>query len=290
MATLPTPPLCDGNTLKILAITSSFGLNTTQFLYDVAKAEGAKNVVIARLYASGCTLEEHYQNSKGNLPAYQYTKNDAGEWVKLHDITMEYGIKDEDWDIIFLQQGATHAGLIDSYTTPTGEDYIDLVKAYVDITKTNPNARYVWNLTWAFQHDNPRESFRKYYQGQQLVMHNMILDCVKERVSHRTDFDAIIPTGTAIQNARSSYFGDTLTKDTLHLNNLGRMIGAYTVWATLTGKPLTEINLGPINSYDLPDILELSDIDKQVIIESVNNALLHPWEITKSNYPKITKE
>lgn len=284
MNTLSNPPLCDGRTLKILAITSSFGLNTTQFLYDVAQAEGAENIVIGRLYASGCTLEEHFVNSRDNLPAYQYTKNDSGQWVKLLDITMEYGIKDEDWDIIFIQQGATHAGLIDSFSTPDGDDYIDLVKAYVDATKTNPNARYVWNLTWAFQHDNPRESFQKYYQGQQMVMHNMILDCAKARVQPRTDFAAMIPTGAAIQNARTSYFGDALTKDTLHLNNLGRVIGGYTTWATLTGNPLTEINLGPINSNDLPDMLVLTEKDKQVVIESVNNALNNPWIVTQSHY------
>lgn len=281
----PNAPLSDGKTLKLLAITSSFGLNTTQFLYDVAKAQGAENVVIARLYTSGCTLKSHYNNSQTNAPAYEYTKNSAGGWVKMENTTMEYGIKDEDWDIIFMQQSADQSPVIKTYTTNEGNDYITMLKEYVDATKTNPNARYIWNMTWAFQQDCVRTSFAEHCNNDQMTMYNMILDCVKERVVPRTDFAAIIPTGTAIQNARTSYFGDTLTKDGLHLNNLGRVIGAYCVWAIVTGKPLTEVNLGPVNSSDLPLYLELSDADREVIMESVNNALASPWEVTPSQHP-----
>ena len=52
-------PLCDGKTLKLLAVTSSFGLNTTEILYHIAKAEGVENVIIGRLYVSGCSLKMH---------------------------------------------------------------------------------------------------------------------------------------------------------------------------------------------------------------------------------------
>ena len=73
-------PLSDGKTLKLLAITSSFGLNTTQLLYDVAKAEGCTDVVVGRLYGSGCTLQKHVENANTNAAYYQYTKIDSGSW------------------------------------------------------------------------------------------------------------------------------------------------------------------------------------------------------------------
>lgn len=75
----PNAPLSDGKTLKLLAITSSFGLNTTQWLYDVAKAEGCTDVVVGRLYGSGCTLKTHVENADNNSNYYQYTKNDSGK-------------------------------------------------------------------------------------------------------------------------------------------------------------------------------------------------------------------
>lgn len=278
----PNAPLCDGKTLKLLAVTSSFGLNTTELLYHVAKAEGVENVVVGRLYASGCTLQQHVEAAQSGSNFYQYTKFDDannGQRVVMEGIPLEYGLKDEDWDIIFIQQSAEKAGLIGSY-----QNYIDTLMEYLQANKTNPNARFVWNMTWAFQHDNTRAVFVGDYQNDQMTMYNMILDCTKEKVVPRTDFALILPTGTAVQNARTSYFGDTLTKDTLHLNNLGRAIAAYTVFAKLTGKELTEVNLGPVNCYDLPQNLELSDSDRQVIIESVNNAIQNPWEVTPSVY------
>lgn len=275
-----TGPVCDGKTLKLLAITSSFGLNTTELLYHAAKAEGCENVIVGRLYYSGCTLKMHDDYAKNNTPAYQYTKFVEPRRTVMENVTMEYGILDEDWDIIFIQQGAEQAGRIETYG-----DYIDSVMAYVKSKITNPSARFVWNMTWAFQHDNTRKVFTETYKNDQLTMFNMILDCVKQKVVGRDDFDVIIPSGTAIQNARTSYFGDTLTKDTLHLNNLGRAIAAYTVWASLTGKPLTEINLGPVNCYDLPEDVVLSDSDRKVIIDAVNNAIEKPFEVTPSAYP-----
>lgn len=277
----PNAPLCDGKTLKMLCITSSFGLNTTELLYDIAKDQGAENVIIARLYVSGCKLSQHAQFAKTGEPAYQYTKNSSGKWEKMMNTTLLYGLQDEDWDIIFLQQGAHHAGLVHTYG-----DYIDEIMAFVQQNKTNPNARFVWNMTWAFQSDNTHEIFMTNHRGDQLVMYNMILDTVKEKVLPRDDFSAIIPSGTAVQNARTSYFGDTLTKDTLHLNNLGRVIAGYATWATLTGKPITQIDLPPVRSYDLPEDVILSEADKAVIMEAVNNAIANPWEVTPSGYPE----
>ena len=276
-------PLCDGKTLKLLAVTSSFGLNTTEILYHIAKAEGVEHVVIGRLYVSGCTLKMHTEYSAApQKEVYQYTKfsdENGGQRVKMEGMTLDYGLKDEDWDIIFVQQGAVQAGLYDSYG-----DYLDSTMDYLKANKTNPNAKFIWNVTWAFQHDNKYPTFLGAYKQDQMTMYNMILDCAQKLIVPRTDFSLILPTGTAVQNARTSYFGDTLTKDTLHLNNLGRAIAGYTVFAKLTGKELTEVNLGPVNCYDLPQNLELTDSDRKVIIESVNNAIRTPWEVTPSVY------
>ena len=277
----PKTPVSDGKTLKMLCITSSFGLNTTQFLYEIAKDQGAENVVIGRLYYSGCKLSQHVEFAKTNATNYEYTKNTSGQWVKKTDIPLIYGLQDEDWDIIFMQQGAHHAGMVQTY-----KDYIDQLMEYVQANKTNPNARFIWNMSWAFQQDADNTTFMESYKGDQMTMYNMILETTKEKVVPRTDFAAIIPSGTAVQNARTSYFGDTLTKDTLHLNNLGRVIAGYTTWCTLTGLPLTEINLPPMSSYDLKEPVVLSDADKAVIIEAVNNAIANPWEVTPSSYPE----
>lgn len=278
----PTAPLCDGKTLKILAITSSFGLNTTQLLYDVAKAQGCTEVVVARLYGSGCTLQKHVENTKTNEAYYQYTKNSNGTWETMDAATILYGLQDEDWDIIFTQQSAARAGDLASYG-----NYIDQLMAYVQANKTNPKARFVWNMTWAYQSDSTQSIFVNMFNSDQKLQYDKIVLATNINVVPRTDFAAIIPTGTAIQNARTSYFGDTLTKDTYHLNTLGRVIAAYTLYTKMTGQPLTQVNLTEIAKASTPDTqpLTLTDADKQVIIEAVNNAINNPYSVTQSKYP-----
>lgn len=277
----PDAPLCDGKTLKLLAVTSSFGLNTTELLYHIAKAEGVETVIVGRLYASGCTLQQHVEAANTGSNFYQYTKfTDEGRTV-MEGIPLEYGLKDEDWDIIFTQQGAAYAPIASSYG-----NYLDQLMPYLQENKTNPNARFVWNMTWAYQGNSDQKVFVETFSSDQMAMYDSILNATKEKIVPRTDFAAIIPSGTAVQNARTSYFGDTLTKDTYHLNNLGRAIAGYTLFSILTGKELTEVNLGPVNCYDLPVNLELSDSDRQVIIECVNNAIKNPWEVTPSVYPE----
>ena len=275
----PNAPLSDGKTLKLLAITSSFGLNTTQFLYDIAVAEGCTDVVVGRLYASGCTLAKHVENAQLNAAGYTYTKNSTGTWETIEAASMLYGLQDEDWDIIFIQQSAAQSPIIETYG-----DNIDLLMQYVQTNKTNPNARFVWNMTWAYQGDSDQMVFTTVFKSNQMDMYETIVDVVQDKIVPRTDFTAIIPTGTAIQNARTSYFGDTLTKDTYHLNNLGRAIAGYTLYSVLVDKELTEINLGEVKSYDITGSLTLTDEEKAVIIEAVNAAIKTPFEVTQSSY------
>ena len=295
-------PLCNEKSLKLLAVTSSFGMNTTELLYEIAKAHGYENVVVARLYGSGCTLEKHVNNFRNNLPFYMYTKKDDSGYKSEYDpifpegkkdengnyivegATLQYGLEDEDWDIIFVQQGADNAGNLPSYG-----DYLDQLMPYLK-ANAKPDAKFVWNMTWAFQSGVERASFARYHNNDQMRMYNDIVAAVKEKILPRNDFDAIIPSGTAIQNARTSYFGDKMCidwrDDLIHLNTLGRVISGYTLFATLTGKPLTEIAITEIAKASTPETrpLTLSEKDKQVIIEAVNNALASPFEITQSQY------
>lgn len=295
-------PLNDGKTLKLLAITSSFGLNTTQMLYDVAVAEGyaPENVTVARLYTSGCTLEKHLKYAP-NGQVYQYTKvtgdpsktDKPGVMQTLYKegtATLLDGLLDEDWDIIFMQQGAAQAPQLDTYLDAQGNDRISQFRAIVDLYKTNPDAKFVWNMLWGYQGDSDQDVFVDLFRSNQMYMYQRNVDAVMEYVVPRTDYDRIIPSGTAMQNARSSYFGDRLCYDTYHTNNLGGIIAAYDLFAVITGQELTEINLDfanvpAENRREQKTNPVLTETDKQVIMESINNALKNPFSVTQSNYP-----
>ncbi len=278
----PNTPVSDGKTLKMLCLTSSFGIDTTELLCNVALEQGATDVLIGRLYSSGCRLERHMQCAMNPEETYEvYYKSSTGVWDRHENTPLMQALKEEDWDIIYIQQGANPAALPETY-----QDYIARLVAFLDEHKTNSNARYVWNLTWAYQSDSTKEVFVERFHSDQMEMYNALLDTLREKVLIHDCFSVVIPTGTAIQNARTSYFGDALCKDTFHLNNLGKVIAAYTAWSALTGKHVTEVKLpNPISTRDLRQpAVELSEEDRKVILESVHNAIANPLEITQSQY------
>lgn len=275
--------MTDGKTLKLLAVTSSFGLNTTQFLYDAAIAEGYTDVVVGRLYGSGCTLAKHVECATDGLNFYEYTKNDSGRWVKKNNIPLLYGLQDEDWDIIFVQQSADRAPEAPSYVADDGTDYVDTLMEFLKANTKNPNAKFIWNMCWAFQGDIVRDTFEK-YDNNQMVMYNTLLDTLKEKILTKNHFDAIIPTGTAVQNLRTSHIGDNLTRDGLHLNYTGKVLAAYTMLSVLKGEPITEMHLTTTSPDPDAVVIELTENDKLAILEAANNAIANPYEITQSTY------
>lgn len=267
-------PLCDGKTLKLLVISSSFGLNTTNFLYEVAKDQGCTDIVIGRLFQAECTLKMHVQNANRNAMVYRYyKKNSDADWTIMENIPMEYGIKDEEWDIIFLQHSAEGGAQSQTYG-----DYIPTLMTYIDGLKTNPKARYVWNMTWAFPQNSTAVSFVA-LGSDQMKHYEAIVNATKEHVVPVEEFVDIIPSGTAVQNVRTSFIGDTLNRDSMHLNELGYVIAGCMVYATLTRQPIEKLDISTFSST-----LTVTEAQKAVILEAVNNALENPFQVTQSTY------
>lgn len=271
--TTPYEPLEGGKTLRVLAIGNSFSNDTTHFLEDIARAEGFEDIKIGNLYISGCRLDQHASNVAANAMAYKYYMNYDGNWETIDGCTVEYALKQYDWDFITMQQGSRYSGQPDSY-----EPHLTQLIEYVNKNKLEPRAHLVWNMTWAYQSDFEKDMFVPYNRDQ-MLMYNSIIDTVKTQVVPHNEISMIIPVGTAIQNARTSYFGDTLTRDGYHLSEMGRVIASYTWLATFMGKPLEAINFTKVS-----ETLTLTDADKAVIMECVNAALAEPYAITQSQY------
>lgn len=279
--TVVTEPTVDPNydpvnkdkTLKVLAIGNSFSNDTTFYLEDVARAEGFETVLVGNLYISGCTLQTHALNAESNVPAYKYWMNYDGDWKTIEGCTLEYALKDQDWDIITMQQGSRWSGVANSY-----EPSLTKLIEYVNKTKTNPNARLAWNMTWAYQSDFEKDMFAQYGRNQD-VMYHAIITTVQDKVMAHKEIAYVMPCGTAIQNARTSYVGDNLTRDGYHMSELGRVITSYTWLATFLDEPLKQISITNVG-----ESLVLTEQDKTMILEAVNNAIKTPFAVTNSAY------
>ena len=270
--------------LKILAIGNSFSQDATQMLYEIATKEGYEDVVIGNLYDPGCTLKGHVENFTAQIRGYNYWFNDAGRWITTEGVTLEYGLKAQEWDIITMQQGSPDSGLVETYN----EDLQTLID-YVNQNKTNPNAKFYWHMTWAYPKNSNQEVFFTKYSSDQMTMYNMIVGAVKEKIVPNEAFVDVLPVGTAIQNARTSYIGDKLNRDGFHLNDLGRVIAGYTWFSMLTGKNLDTIALESVpsklcKSYELMGDMPITEGQRLVIAEAVKNAIANPYTVTQSQY------
>ena len=82
--------------------------------------------------------------------------------------------------------------------------------------------------------------------------------------------------GKPIQNARTSYLGDTLTRDGYHLSyDIGRYIAGVTFFHAVTGIDIDNLTYAPDG---------VDDAARKVAIESAINAVKKPYEITNSQY------
>ena len=72
----------DDGILKILTIGNSFSDDTMQYVYQIAKDVGYKEVKLGNLFIGGCSLDKHATNAKENKASYEYRINTAGCIVK----------------------------------------------------------------------------------------------------------------------------------------------------------------------------------------------------------------
>lgn len=254
--------------LKVLAIGNSFSVNCMEYLYQVAQSAGVQNVKLGNLVIGGCTLDVHAANAVADVAAYDYYSNADGNWKIAHGTRMQEGLAAENWDFILLQQASHYSGIPDSYGKL--DDLIEYVKSHA-----SEKAKLAWHMTWAYQQGCTHTAF-PWYGSDQMTMYNAIVQSVQSKIVPNKAFSYIIPNGTAIQNARTSFWGDTLTQDGYHLNvKWGCYIASLTVFHTLTGKPVENLDFAP------PGVSKKA---RAVSWESATNAVCTPFAVTPSKY------
>ncbi len=256
-------------TLKVLAVGHSFSIDAMEYLYGICKDAGVENIVLGNLYIAGCSLSEHVKNIEEKADSYIYYKNTAGTWIRYNMFTANEAIAQEDWDIITIQQAPNTSGQASSYTQL--EPLINYIKS------TKPNATIMWHMTWAYPQNTTITGFKD-YNNDQMSMYKSIINVVKQKIIPNSNINYIIPTGTAIQNLRTSYLGDTLNRDNSHLSyDVGRYAAALTWYSVLTGGSIDNITYVP---DEYPEIKN----HMKVIKECVNNALNSSYLVTQSKY------
>ena len=253
--------------LKVLFIGNSFSDDTIQWMYEIAEDYGI-NVIVENMYIGGCTLDTHYSNILNDSPNYQWVHRVGSTWERKSNYRLSIAIQAQDWDFISFQQSSGSSGIENTYGN------LNNLLQRAELYLQNPeHTQFVWNMTWAYQSDSTHSDFSR-YNNNQTTMYNAICSTVQSEVLTLDNIATVIPNGTAIQNARTSYVGDHLTRDGYHLSNdLGRYIAGMNALKTLTGVDV--------------DPCRYSTVSKsQTLIakESVNNSQISKFNVTLSEY------
>lgn len=254
----------DQGTVRILAIGNSFSQDAVeQYFYELAHAAGIE-VVVGNLYIGGCDLDRHYENLQSDADAYEYRKVVAGRKTNRAKTRLSEAFADEPWDYVSLQQASGKSGQYNTYAV--------LPQVIGHITSTLPDATLIWHQTWAYASSSNHADFPAYGKNQ-MTMYNAIIDASRRAMTDNTAMKLIVPSGTAIQNARTTYVGDIFNRDGYHLEvTYGRYTAACTWFEAIFGIDVTTTAYAPSTVSD-----EMAAIARL----SAHRAVTSPYTVTE---------
>ncbi len=268
-------PLDDG-VYKVLVIGNSFSDDGVEYyLHDLAKQTG-KPLVIGNLFRGGAPLDFHLKNALEDIAIYDYRKTFIdGAKINTRKTSILMALKDENWDIICFQQASLLSGDL-----PSVQKDLPALFQYVKANYPISTVRYAYHQTWAYAKNASTKNFEKYNRDQK-YMFQQIVEVAKE-VKNIIPVDILIPSGTAIQNGRTSYIEDNFTREGYHLDlKIGRFTAACAWYESLFG----DLESNPFKPFNL------SNAQAEIAREAAINAVENPFKETPSTkqVPKLDK-
>lgn len=304
----PTMDWTKKDSLKILVLGHSLMVDSGHMLALIAATEGMEDLTVGTLYYSGCPLYRHVEFLSKDEPAYSLymssTKTPNQPPEVMDNVTMGQALRYQDWDIIIMQGGTFELAKEETFTN----GHIQTIQNYVNDNKLKQEAIFAWHMPWAFATErelqekytaggNPYISGYEAYNNDRVALYKAFAANVEKYIITDDTFKFLVPSGTAIENAMSSYLTEfDLLRDYAHASDLGRVIASYTWYCKLAGvEELTELKFTTIpknffRSTQGTMDRELTEIEQKIIIESVNNALKNPLQVTQSQYTAAPTE
>lgn len=268
----------DDGSLKILTIGNSYSDDLTEYAYNVAKSAGIENVEVANLRANSCSLATHLSNAQNDNGYYMFRYwgdgadrwTDYGSWNSNGTKKISEAVTQADWDYIIFQQVST--------SSTDANSYDDLNYLIDEVQKLNATAKYGWHMTWSTQSDSD-------------AMYEGIVSAVQSKIETNDKIDVIIPTGTTIQNARTTSVVDPVSfmrsAGNNHLNyGLGRYAAALTLIKKLTGLSIDDVSYVPTADTE-GHTFDYKTYEIGIAIDAVNKAIEKPFEVTDITLTRI---
>ena len=229
--------------IKILSVSNGTSGNesVSSYLRDIATAQG-KTVEIGIAYVDANTgLANHLDNATASNAVYNYNFTDVtGSTIMQTGKTLRSIIMGDTWDYVVFEESIAQSGVAEGYTTSL-QPLIDMAAGIA----TNPNVKYFVNQPWAYANTATETGFEN-YEWDQATMFQAIANVMTQVEGMGI---SVIPTGTAIQSARTSYLGEDVVSDgQKSLSETGKLVAASTWFEALFGEQVTYQPKGFSNS------------------------------------------
>lgn len=277
-------------TLRILCIGNSFTKDAVEHLPKMIAAAGIETVKIVHMYYGGRTVPEYYEgyDTKNDYTCYMLNTG-TDIWTSFRGKTLHQTVSSDQWDIVTIQE---HTGNYRAWSWTDEEKgaltgLIDRIKA--DQQGHLPSFKYIMSQAY-FDMDKIGNSSRPYMTfTTQEEMFDVIVAQAR-KVLDETEIDEIIPTGTVLQNLRSSSLDNdmNLTRDGYHMDyGISRYAAACAVFEMLISPSFGGVKLdnNPFRydvsntesgSYSMP----VTDENQPIALQAARYAMERPFEVT----------
>lgn len=259
--------------LRILMIGNSFSEDVIEYAWNIAYELGVEELITGNAYIGGASLATHASRIADGTAVYSYAVNQSGSWIRKSGYTLKSIIEAEEWDIVTMQQSSTDSGVSSKY----GQNLFT-VENFIKEHVKNKNVKLAWHMTWAYPKANEfltgilHNSF-PIYNNDQMQMYSQIVSVVNSVIIPSELFYTIIPTGTAVQNLRTTSLCARINRDDCHLSiPLGRFVGAMTLVAQITGLDISKLGFRPTN-------MSLTNDEFNLIVKSVESAIINNFDV-----------
>jgi len=290
--------------LRILFIGNSFTDDAVKHLPGLICAAGLSNKVkMAHMYYGGRIMQEYDDWTKSDYTVNVFEPGatawtDKGSNFSIYDVASS-----GQWDIITLQEhtGNYHAWVWDN----TEKSYFDGMFEKLNATqKEKPEYWYIFSQAY-YDMNRIGTGSRSYMtwplentRSAQLTMYSVIADFAG-KVMDNCPFDGILPTGTMLQNLRTSDLDNVmdLTRDGYHMDYGITRYGAACLLFESLITPKFGITLDE-NSYRFSQSSTTSgsystpvtDANAPVALAAARYAMSAPYEITDMSTPPAPVE
>lgn len=274
--------------LRILFIGNSFTQDAVHLLPNlIEEGAGIKTVKLAMMYYGGSIIEQHNQGYVTNTTNFTYyaKPTGVGAWISYKGYSVQDIVKSDDWDIISIQE---HTGRTFSWVWSDAEkssinELVNKIKA--DQPRKTPKIVYIMSQAY---HNMDKSGDTRNTFGT-TSEHYASIVAQGKKVVNETSVEMIIPTGTVLQNLRSSSLNNTngLTRDGYHMDyGLSRYAAASAVFEMLI-TPKYGVNMDANTfrytqsstdptAYSTP----VTDANKPIAIKAARAAIQKPFEVT----------